>query len=381
LIHEGDDVSVVSRNANPVVRKLKPYVPGPTASEIHDRYGIALDQIVKLSSNEAPLGPSPKVREAIRHVADGDDLHRYPSSAVPQLRAVIATTLGVRAEQVLPAAGSSTTWPMIVRALSNAGDPVVWIDPSMTSYAEVAILSEREERSVATAPPFDVNVDDVAGAVGADAKVVFVSSPNNTTSRFVDPATIEELAARIRDTVIVVDEHYIEAADDFRTATAVSLIDSVPNVIVTRSLSKMYGLAGLRIGYVVGSDEAVKAIAPFRPNWSVNVVAEAAARAALEDVDHLERNIEATRDGREYLLKSLQYLDELDVILEPQGGFILFRPLARPGAWVTESLFRHGVMVRGDLLEGWIRVSVGTQTQNERFLEALTASLSDTSSS
>lgn len=374
-------MSVVSRNANPVVRKLKPYVPGPTAGEIHDRYGIALDQIVKLSSNEAPLGPSPKVREAIRQVAGGDDLHRYPSSAVPQLRAAIATTLGVRPSQVLPAAGSSTTWPMIVRALSSAGDTVVWIDPSMTSYAEVAILSEREERSVATAPPFDLDVDDVVGAVGADAKVVFVSSPNNTTSRFADPATIEELAARITDTVIVVDEHYIEAADDFRSVTAVTLIDSVPNVVVTRSLSKMYGLAGLRIGYVVGSDEAVKTIAPFRPNWSVNVVAEAAARAALEDVDHLERNIEATRDGREYLLKSLQYLDELDVTPEPQGGFILFRPLAKPGAWVTESLFRHGVMVRGDLLEGWIRVSVGTQTQNERFLEALTASLSDTSSS
>jgi histidinol-phosphate aminotransferase len=270
---------------------------------------------------------------------------------------------------------------MIVRALSSAGDTVVWIDPSMTSYAEVAILSEREERSVATASPFDLNVDDVVRAAGADAKVVFVSSPNNTTSRFVDPTTIEELAARIPDAVIVVDEHYIEAADDFRTATAVSLIDSVPNVVVTRSFSKMYGLAGLRIGYVVGSDEAVKAIAPFRPNWSVNVIAEAAARAALEDVDHLERNIEATRDGREYLLKSLQSLDELEVISEPQGGFILFRALARPGAEVTEGLFRQGVMVRGDLLEGWIRVSVGTQSQNERFLEALTASLSDASSS
>jgi histidinol-phosphate aminotransferase len=359
---------------------LRPYVPGPTADEIHNRYGIELDQIVKLSSNEAPLGPSPKVREAIRHVAGGDDLHRYPSSAVPQLREAIAATLGVQPGQVLPTAGSSTAWPMIVRALSSSGETVAWIDPSMTSYAEVAILSEREERSVATAPPFDVNVDDIVRAAGGSAKVVFVSSPNNTTSRFASQTTIRELATRISEAAIVVDEHYIEAADDFRAATAVSLIDSVPNVLVTRSFSKMYGLAGLRLGYIVASAEAIRAIGPFRPNWSVNVIAEAAARAALEDVDHLERNIAATREGRDYLVKVLQSFDELEVAPEPQGGFILFRPLGRPGAEVTEGLFRQGVMVRGDLLEGWIRVSVGTRPQNDRFLEALTISLSEASS-
>ena len=145
-------MSVFERNANTAVRKLRPYIPGPTAGEIRDRYGIPLDQIVKLSSNEAPLGPSPLVREAIRRASDGDELHRYPSSSVPQLREAIAKVLGIQPEQILPGTGSSSTWPLIVRAFSHAGDTVLWIDPSFTAYAEVAILAEREETSVRISP-------------------------------------------------------------------------------------------------------------------------------------------------------------------------------------------------------------------------------------
>jgi histidinol-phosphate aminotransferase len=368
-------MSVYERNANTAVRALRPYIPGPTAGEIRDRYGIPLERIVKLSSNEAPLGPSPKVREALRRTSEGDDLHRYPSSSLPQLREAIAKVLGVQPDQVLPATGSSSTWPLIVRAFSHAGDPVLWIDPSFTAYAEVAILAEREERSVRIVPPFDVDAGSIAAAARGGAKVVFLSSPNNTTSRFADPEVVRELAEGAPDTVVVVDEHYIEAVDDFRSRTAVTLVDSIPNLIVTRSFSKMYGLAGLRVGYAVASEEAVTSLATFRPSWSVNVVAEAAARAALEDEEHLERNIEATRTGRAFLDAALRSMDAVEVAPDPQGGFLLFRPLLRPADEVTEGLFGRGVMVRGDLLEGWIRVSVGTQDQNTAFLEALDSAL------
>ena len=367
-------MSVFERNANTAVRKLRPYIPGPTASEIRDRYGIPLERIVKLSSNEAPLGPSPKVREALRRTSEGDELHRYPSSSVPQLREAIAKMLGIQPDQILPATGSSSTWPLIVRAFSHEGDSVLWIDPSFTAYAEVAILAEREETSVRISPPFDVDVS-AAAAVSTGAKVVFVSSPNNTTSRFTDPATVQELAQGLPDAVVVLDEHYIEAADDFRSRTAVTLVDSVPNLVVTRSFSKMYGLAGLRVGYAIASEEAIASLARFRPSWSVSVVAEAAARAALEDEDHLERNIHATRTGRAFLNESLGSMDGVEVAPEPQGGFLLFRPLLRPADEVTEGLYRRGVMVRGDLLEGWIRVSVGTEDQNTAFLDALNAAV------
>lgn len=367
-------VSIFEAKANPVLRRLRPYTPGPTAGEISRRYGLPPQSIVKLSSNEAPLGPSPRVRDALRDHADGDELHRYPSSTVPELRESIAALLGVAPQQVLPAAGSSQTWPLIVRAFSAGDDAVLWVDPSMTSYGEVAVLGERTEHSIRHDYPFDPPIDAIVEGA-REASVVFLSSPNNTTSRLTHPDQISRIARRLPDTIIVVDEHYIEAADDYRSVSAVGLLDTAPNLIVTRSFSKMYGLAGLRIGYAVAPEHAVHILEKFRPNWSISVVAEAAARAALGDHEHLEQNIRVTVEGRAFLEESLRSMEDVEVVPHPEGGFLLFRPLSRPARMVAEGLFEQGVMVRPDLLEGFIRVSVGTKDQNERFLEALSVAL------
>jgi histidinol-phosphate aminotransferase len=368
-------MSIFEERSNPILKRLRPYTPGPTAAEISARHGIAPDRIVKLSSNEAPLGPSPQVRKALRTVAEGDDLHRYPSSAVPQLRDAIGERLGVDAGHILPTAGSSQAWPMIVRAFSRVDDRVMWVEPSMTSYGEVAVLSERDEHAVVTVHPFEPPTDEIIAAADDDTRIIFVQSPNNTTSRLTKLAGIRRIAAGVPQAVVVVDEHYIEAADDYESVSAVNLIDDVPNLVVTRSFSKMYGLAGLRVGYAVAPVEAIRTISKFRPNWSISVAADAAARAALADRDHLDRNITMTRQGRSYLDEELRSIEGLDVVPDPQGGFLLFRPRTPDAEKVNNSLLRRGVMVRGDLLDGWIRVSVGTRGQNEIFVDALTASL------
>src|SRR5262245_4335772 len=241
--------TVFQRHANPCVDAVRPYVPGPTSTAIATRYGFRPDQMVKLSSNEAPLGPSPDVRDAIRQVAAGDDLHRYPSPTMPELRKAVAKLLGLTPEQVLPGAGSSDTWPMIVRAFSVAGEEVLVTEPSMTSFAELTTLCERRPVTLDLQAPFDVKAADVLRLVTPRTRVIFLSSPNNTTSRLVDPATILEIARGAQDTIVVVDEHYIEAADDYQAVSAVTLMPKAGNVIVTRSLSKMYGLAGIRVGY------------------------------------------------------------------------------------------------------------------------------------
>jgi histidinol-phosphate aminotransferase len=370
-------MSIFEARSNPILKRLRPYTPGPTAAEISARHGIDSDRIVKLSSNEAPLGPSPEVRTAIRTVAEGDDLHRYPSTAVPQLRNAIGERLGVDAAHILPTAGSSQSWPMIVRAFSRVDDRVIWVEPSMTSYGEVAVLAERDEHVVVTVSPFEPPTDDIIAAADDDTRIIFVQSPNNTTSRLTSPADLRRIAAGVPQAVVVVDEHYIEAADDYEAVSAVHLIDDVPNLVVTRSFSRMYGLAGLRVGYVVAPVEAIQTISKFRPNWSVSVVAEAAARAALADQNHLDRNIAMTRQGRSFLDESLRSIDSLDVVPDPQGGFLLFHPRSRDAEAVNDSLVRQGVMVRGDLLDGWIRVSVGTPEQNEIFVDALTTALAE----
>lgn len=367
--------SVFSRHANPCVDDVRPYVPGPTTAMISARYGLHPERIVKLSSNEAPLGPSPKVRAALREIADSDELQRYPSPTVPELRRAIAKLLGVRPEQILPGAGSTDTWPLIVHAFSRVGEEVLAFEPSMTSYAEVAVLSERRASISTMAFPFEMSADDVLRRATPQTRVIFLCSPNNTTSRLIDPSTILAIASGTPGAVVVVDEHYIEAADDYRAVTAVNLIPRAGNLIVTRSFSKMYGLAGIRVGYAVGPESAIATLMKFKAKWNISIVADVAARAALEDQEYLQRNIEMTRAGRVFLEGALRALSSVELVPSAQGGFLMFRVRARPASEVVEQLSKQGIMVRGDLLEGYIRVSVGTPDQNEQFVAALAAAL------
>jgi len=367
--------TVFQRHANPCVDDVRPYVPGPTSAAIGTRYGFSSDQMVKLSSNEAPLGPSPNVRDAIRQVAAGDDLHRYPSPTMPELRKAVAKLHGLTPEQVLPGAGSSDTWPLIVRAFSLAGEEILVTEPSMTSYAEVATLCERRAITLDLTFPFPVAAAAVLRLVTPATRVIFLSSPNNTTSRLIGPATILEIARGAKDAVVVVDEHYIEAADNYREVSAVTLIPQVGNIIVTRSLSKMYGLAGIRVGYAVGPEHAITRLMKFKAKWNISVVADAAARAALADEAHLIQNIEMTREGRAFLLDGLRGLAGIQLVPDAQGGFLLFRVVSGSAGDILEQLYKRGIIVRDDLLDGYIRVSVGTPEQNRQFLTALKAAL------
>lgn len=369
-IHTG----VFKRNRNPSLKRVRPYIPGPTSADVSAKYDIPIEKLVKLSSNEAPLGPSPSVREALKKVAESDDLHRYPSSAMPKLRAAAAHAIGVLPEQIVLGAGSSDTWGMIIRAFSRPGDEVLAIEPSMTSYLEAAVLLEREPVEVIIESPFDITTQAVLKSLTGRTRVVFLSSPNNSTSRLISPDVITRIAQGAPDAVIVVDEHYIEASDRYRDASAVRLIGELDNLLVTRSLSKMYGLAGLRIGYAAGPAEAIATVMSFKPKWNVSITAEKAALAALAANDHLEANIKMTREGRSYLLAELSKLP-VEVVPGAQGGFVLFKPRTQSGNKVTEGLFSRGYMVRGDLVKDHIRVSVGTPAQNQGFVQALASLL------
>ncbi len=375
MAEQAGSTSVFTYHANPCVDEVRPYVPGPTAAMISERYGLPLDQLVKLSSNEAPLGASPKVQAALHQIADSDGLHRYPSPTAPELRKAIGKLLGVPPDQILPGAGSTDTWPLIVRAYSFPGEEVLAVEPSMTSYAEVAVLSERTPSILTMEFPFDVTAHEVIERVTPQTRVIFLCSPNNTTSRLIAPAIIEEIANGAPDAIVVVDEHYIETADDYRAVTAVNLLPRTSNVLVTRSFSKQYGLAGIRVGYAVGPEAVISTLMKFKAKWNISLVADVAARAALEDQEHLERNVAVTREGRAYFEKALRQMSGIELVPEAQGCFVLFRVLSRPAAEVVEQLFQRGIMVRGDLLEDYIRLSVGTPEQNEQFVSALEAAM------
>lgn len=367
--------SFFARNTNPCLKRVEPYIPGPTAASVSAKYGIPIEKLIKMSSNENPLGPSPRVRATLKQIADGNELHRYPTPVVLKLRTAVAKSIGLNPEQILPGAGSSETWGLIIRAFSLPGDEILWVHPSVVSYGEDAVLCERTSRKVVMSFPFELTADLVLGGVTGKTRVIFLSSPNNTTSRFVDGTTIEKIAREASNAVVVADEHYIEAANNYRERTAIQFLKKVPNLIVTRTFSKLYGLAGMRIGYAAGPTEAIEVLFKFKPPWNVSVAAEAVGLAALEDSEHLEKSIRTTREGREYLVKELSKNPGLQLVPDAQGVNVLFRTKNRDSKEVTEDLFKKGIMVRSDLLDGYIRLSVGTREQNECVVSALKALL------
>lgn len=367
-------VDALARARNPCLDEVDPYVPGPTSRYMSERFGIPQASIIKLSSNEAPLGPAPEVRAALHAVANGDDLHRYPSSAQIDLRKAIAATHGLQVAQVLADGGSSSTWPHVVRAFSEPGDSVVVVTPSMSSYKELSVLLGRRVNEVVTTFPFTVTADAIIAGADRGTRAVFLSSPNNTTSRLVARDAVREIASALTGAVVVVDEHYIHASEGHEDLSALGLLDDFPNVVVTRSFSKMFGLAGVRVGFAAGNPWVIEQLASFRGKWSVSIAAEAAARAALEATDHLRANVATTVVGRRYLLAELHDL-AVEVVPEPAGGFLLFRPIDVSCEVTAKGLLAKGIMVRDDLLDGWIRVSVGTPLENQQFVAALRASL------
>ena len=361
---------VFERHQNPVLKDVDPYIPGPTSASISKKYGIAPDVLTKLSSNEAPLGPAPEIRAAIERIAQSDELHRYPSPSMVDLRTAIAQRLGLTAANIALGCGSSETWGMIVRAFSAPGDEVLAVEPSMTSYWECAILNERVARKATVDAPFVVTADAILAAVTPNTRIIFLSSPNNTTSRLVPLDVICAISVGAPDAVVVVDEHYVDAAVDSTSVSAISLLGECSNVLVAQTFSKMFGMAGVRLGYAAGPADAIATVASFKPKWNVSVLAEHAGLAALQAMDHFHSNVTMTIEGREQLLTGLAKLD-VEIVPEAQGGFVLFRPTKKAGDDVTESLFSKGMMVRGDLAPGYIRVSVGTPEQNARFLDVL----------
>lgn len=368
-----DTLRTFRQHRNPVIDGAPIYVPGPTTAAIVQKTGLPESEIVKLSSNEAPLGPSPRVRAALRDLAlSSDELHRYPSPDMADLRTAIGDTIGLDPDWILPCDGSSETWPLIVRAYSQPGESVLCVNPSQFTYEQLTVLHERRLQVAYSTYPFDVTAETFLAKADGSTRVVFVSSPNNATSRLVALEDIEQLADALPEALVVVDEHYIEATPDYDHKTAISLLKSLDNLVVTRTFSKMYGLAGLRIGYAVAEPEKLGPVRVLRSAWAVSLSAKTAALAALKDQEFLARNIALTAAGRKRLETGLRKLPRLELVPRPAGGFLLFRVIGWQGHEIAQALLDRGVVVRADLAEGFVRVSVGTAEQNEHFLNSLT---------
>ena len=350
---------------------IKPYVPGRTAEEAAGECPPA--RIIKLGSNENPLGPGRKAMEAVMKLAGS--LSTYPDPTCVELRAAMAAATGMRVENFLVGNGSDEVLLLIAATYLNPGDNVVVSSHTFFNYEFVSRVFAGEVRTVATR---DLHYDlaGMAAAVDSRTKLVFLCNPNNPTGLYFSHAELEGFLRSVpRTALIVMDEAYGEYADAEDFPRVPALLGEFPNLVAARTFSKAYGLAGLRVGYAMAAESVIKDLRQVKMPFNVNLPAQKAALAALDDQEHMQRTLRVTREGRAFLSGGLAKLGCR--VLPTQGNFICFEP-PRHAASICDHLFRQGVIVRPLArfgLEDWIRVTIGTPGMNGYFLEAFRGEL------
>jgi histidinol-phosphate aminotransferase len=351
----------------PCLRPIRPYVPGGSAEDVAARH--APERISKLASNENPLGPGPLALEAVRNQAAA--LSVYPDAACAELAAALASHTGMRPGNFLIGNGSDEVLMLLAATYLNPGDRALVGSRTFFNYEFVARLFDAE---VVTVPAQAMRYDlpGFAAAADARARMIFLCNPNNPTGlHFTHDELAAFLAAVPRQAVIVVDEAYLEYVDAPDFPDTLALMERHPNLVVTRTFSKAHGLAALRVGYAIASEAVIADARRTRMPFSVNLLAQKAAVAALRDRDHLDRTLRMNREGKASLALRLRALG--CEVLPSQANFLCFRP-PWPADRVCDHLLRDGVIVRPLSrfgLDGWIRVTVGRPDQNGHFLSGL----------
>lgn len=349
----------------PHIAGLRPYVPGKPVEALERELGI--QGSVKLASNENPLGPSPKAVEAIMRAAGR--VNRYPDGACTRLRSALASRLDVAEKQLVFGCGSDELLELLAKTFLGPEDEVVHAWPSFAMYPIVAQGMGARAVQVPLDGELVHDLPAMAAAISGRTRIVIVCNPNNPTGTSVAAEAFDRFAAALpEDVLLVVDEAYREYARRGDFPDALAWAKRRPGIVVLRTFSKVYGLAGLRVGYGVMDAETAGFLERARHPFNVNLVAEEAALAALQDVDHLERTHRLNAEGMAFLEREL---GRLGVELWPSDANFV---LARTGVDSYEALLREGVIVRpmeGFGLPGHVRITVGTPEENEKLVKAL----------
>ncbi|MBF0256856.1 MAG: histidinol-phosphate transaminase [Gammaproteobacteria bacterium] len=360
--------------ATPGVRSLQPYIPGKPIEELERELGIS--NSLKLASNENPLGSSPLALEAAQRAAA--ELHLYPDDIGFRLRQRLAAEHGVSADQVLLGAGSSDVISMVVRAFLGPGRNGVFAQHAFAMYPIYTQASGAECRAAVALPadhpdmPYGHDLQSLAAAVDENTRVLFIANPNNPTGTWLNAPELKAfIAALPAEVVVVLDEAYTEYVQQSDFPNGIGWLGEFPNLIVTRTFSKIYGLAGLRVGYGIANPELLAVVSRVRHPFNVGSMGLAAAEAALDDPSFVARSAEVNHLGLRQLESAL---DQLGLGRIPSVGNFLTLDLGRPATDCYQALLRQGVILRPLANYGMpqhLRVTVGTEEQNARFISAL----------
>jgi len=350
-------------HVHPDIQSLTPYVPGKPIDELQRELG--LERVIKLASNENPLGPSPKAVAALAGATD--TLHRYPDGGGFRLRQAIAERWKVTREHIILGNGSDEILGLLARTFLAPGDEAVMADHTFVIY-KMEVTAAHGKAVLVPLANCTHDLEAMAQAISPRTRLLFLCNPNNPTGTMVSAEAVHRLMARVTEEVIVVfDEAYIEYVRDPQFPDALAYVKEGRRAIVLRTFSKIYGLAGLRIGYGVTTPEINGFLNRVRPPFNANSMAQRAALAALEDDDHVAKSRAVNAAGMEQIGNGLRALGLAPI--PSQANFIYF-DVKRDGRNVFDALLREGVIVRH--IEGsMVRVTIGQSDENTAFLHAL----------
>ena len=350
------------------IHEIDPYVPGKPIEEVERELKL---RAVKLASNENPLGPSPRAVEAVRKFLS--ESHRYPDGGGYYLREKLAARLGVAMQNVILGGGSTELIDLAARALLNHGDEGVTAEGSFPMY----YISIRAAGARLVAVPLRqhrYDLEALARNVTPRTKLVYIANPNNPTGTMFTADEFDAFLERVSgttNTIVVLDEAYYEYVERPGYSRSVDLVRDGRNLLVLRTFSKVYGLAGLRIGYGTGPAELLAAMNKVRSPFNTSSIAQVAAMAALDDAEHVRRSVESNRAGLEQLSTGLA---AMGISFVPSVTNFVLVDVGSDAAAVADELMKLGVIVRPMRWMGFpnaIRVTVGTHAENEKFLAAL----------
>lgn len=353
--------------STPGVQDLHPYLPGKPPEELERELGLT--DVVKLASNENPLGPSPLALAAIERSIAGISL--YPDSGGYRLKQALSAKYLISPAQVTLGNGSNDVLELIARAYLRPGDEVIYSEYAFVVYS--IVTQACGAKAVMTpAKDWGHDLDKMFEALTARTRIIFIANPNNPTGTWLTKRQLTDFMDKIPESVLVVlDEAYIEYVLEREYPDGLQLLQQYPNLVVTRTFSKAFGLAGLRAGFAVSNEQIANVLSRVRQPFNMNNLALSAAEAALADEDHISRSVQVNADGMAF------YKSELPKIglefISSIGNFITvdFKKDAQP---IYQTLLEQGVIVRPLANYGMphhLRISIGTRAENERCLSAL----------
>ena len=354
-----------------IVSDMDSYVPGRSQDEIAEEFGLKKEDIIKLGSNENPWGPSPKALEAI--AKESQFINRYPESQLKEVVSLAAEYSGVKESQVIIGGdGADEIIDVLAKTFINPGDEFIVPLPSYMYYEY--LLKQYGANPVYARWNLDKNVLDVESVfdcITPKTKMIFLCSPNNPTGTLIDKKDLIEIASKNPDILIVIDEAYFEYSE----VTNKDLIDEFDNIFIIRTMSKVLGLAGMRIGYGLSCEEIIEYMHRIKPVFSLTRLSYVAAVNTFLDKDYIEKSIKDGIESRDFLIEELSKIDSLNVF-PSKSNFILIgiKDTGYTAAEITREFMKRGIIVRDctsfkGLDEYWIRISICTMEENKKFIE------------